>query len=65
MRVAALETLGYICQDLPSPEVLEKSLSDQVIGALLVGLADKENPEVREHSLKALYNAITFCEANF
>ena len=65
VRVAALETLGYICQDLPSPEVLSKELSDQVIGALLVGMGDKANPEVRQHSLKALYNAISFCEANF
>ena len=65
VRVAALETLGYICQDLPAPEKLEKSLSDQILLGLLSAIAEKDVPEVRRRGLTALTDGIAFCETNF
>lgn len=63
-REAALEAIGYICQDISS-DVLENQ-SNQILTAIIYGMR-KEEPSnhVRLAATTALLNSLEFTKANF
>lgn len=63
-REAALEAIGYICQDI-SPDVLENQ-SNKILTAIIYGMR-KEEPSnhLRLAATTALYNSLEFTKANF
>lgn len=63
-REAALETIGYICQDI-SADVLE-SQSNQILTAIIHGMRkDEPSNHVRLAATTALLNSLEFTKANF
>lgn len=63
-REAALEAIGYICQDI-SAEVLENQ-SNQILTAIIYGMRKQEpSNHVRLAATTALYNSLEFTRANF
>lgn len=63
-REAALEAIGYICQDISS-EVLENQ-SNQILTAIIYGMRKVEpSNHVRLAATTALCNSLEFTKANF
>lgn len=63
-REAALEAIGYICQDISS-EVLENQ-SNQILTAIIYGMRkDEPSNHVRLAATTALFNSLEFTKANF
>lgn len=63
-REAALEAIGYICQDI-SAEVLENQ-SNQILTAIIHGMRkDEPSNHVRLAATTALLNSLEFTKANF
>lgn len=63
-REAALEAIGYICQDI-SAEVLENQ-SNQILTAIIYGMRKVEpSNHVRLAATTALLNSLEFTKANF
>lgn len=60
-RVAALETLSYICEELKKG-VLNETEVDGILSAVVSSLTDAD--EVKEIAMKALQSVIPFCEKN-
>ncbi|KAL6177827.1 hypothetical protein ACLB2K_049349 [Fragaria x ananassa] len=64
-RQATLETLGYICEEV-SPEVVEQDHVNKILTAVVQGMSSSEsNNDVRLAATRALYNALSFAQANF
>ncbi|ALC48936.1 Fs-2-Ket [Drosophila busckii] len=63
-REAALETIGYICQDI-DVGVLDNE-SKEILNAILHGMGEQEQcPRVRLTATNALLNSLEFINANF
>ncbi len=63
-KIAALKTLGFICEDI-RPEALEKS-SDSILSAVIQGIRrETQNVEMIVAAGDALFNCLKFIEKNF
>lgn len=64
VKVANLETIGYICQEV-HPELLI-SESNQILTAIINNMGkDEQSNNVRLTATNALYNSLEFTKANF
>lgn len=65
LRLAAIECLGYLCEEL-SPKTLDSESVDNILSALIQNLSNTSSPEDAVKScLKAFFYAIKFAEKNF
>ncbi|KAI3517738.1 hypothetical protein L1887_16957 [Cichorium endivia] len=65
VKQATLETLGYICEEV-SPDVVEQDHVNKILTALVQGMnASEGSNDVRLAATRALYNALSFAQANF
>lgn len=63
-RIAFLETIGYICEDL-QPTLLEKD-SNNILTVIVNGMKSAEpNPRVKLAAVTALRNTLDACRSNF
>ena len=63
-KIAALKTLGFICEDI-HPDALEKS-SDSILSAVIQGIRrETQNVEMIVAAGDALFNCLKFIEKNF
>ncbi len=64
-KLASLETLGYICEELPERGLTEAQV-DSILSALVSNIvADGPTEDVRMAALTALHLGVRFCEKNF
>ena len=64
-KIATLETLGYICEELEK-SALSESEVDTILNAIVPNaMPHIESPEVKLTAMTALYACIPFCEKNF
>ena len=64
-KLASLETLGYICEELPN-NGLSPIHVNLILSALIFNLmSNTEVEDVKLYALTALVNCIKFCEENF
>ncbi|MBA0616062.1 hypothetical protein Godav_016143 [Gossypium davidsonii] len=64
-KQATLETLGYLCEEVP-PNVIDQDQVNKILTAVVQGMSASEvNTDVRLAATRALYNAIGFAQANF
>eukprot|EP01087_Luapelamoeba_hula_P015927 TRINITY_DN482_c0_g1_i1.p1 TRINITY_DN482_c0_g1~~TRINITY_DN482_c0_g1_i1.p1 ORF type:complete len:853 (-),score=130.53 TRINITY_DN482_c0_g1_i1:37-2595(-) len=64
LKQATLETLGYICEELPAESIKDKT--NQVLTAVIQGMRkDESSIDVRLAGANALLNALEFVRANF
>ncbi|KAL2542279.1 Importin subunit beta-1 [Abeliophyllum distichum] len=65
VKQATLETLGYMCEEI-IPEVVDQDQVNKILTAVVQGMnANEGNTEVRLAATRALYNALSFAQANF
>ncbi|CAL4982818.1 unnamed protein product [Urochloa decumbens] len=65
VKQAALETLGYICEEI-SQEPVDQDHVNEILTAIVHGMnAYEGNNDVRLAAIRALYNALGFAEVNF
>ncbi|XP_074291729.1 importin subunit beta-1-like [Silene latifolia] len=64
-KQATLETLGYLCEEV-SPDAVEQDQVNKILTAVVQGMnASEASSEVRLAATHALYNALSFAQANF
>ncbi|KAL5719053.1 Importin subunit beta-1 [Ranunculus cassubicifolius] len=64
-KQATLDTLGYLCEEV-SADVLEQEQVNRILTAVVQGMNSSEGSnDVRLAATKALYNALSFAQANF
>ncbi|XP_042481167.1 importin subunit beta-1-like [Macadamia integrifolia] len=64
-KQATLETLGYLCEEV-SPDVVDQDQVNKILTAVVQGMNSSEgNIDVRLAATRALYNALSFAQANF
>ncbi|XP_059304553.1 importin subunit beta-1 [Lycium ferocissimum] len=65
VKQATLETLGYLCEEV-SPDVVDQDHVNKILTAVVQGMnAEEGNNDVRLAATRALYNALSFAQANF
>ncbi|XP_076897022.1 importin subunit beta-1-like [Bidens hawaiensis] len=65
VKQAALETLGYLCEEV-SPDAVEQDNVNKILTAVVQGMNPSEaSNDVRLAATHALYNALSFAQANF
>ncbi|XP_074291728.1 importin subunit beta-1-like [Silene latifolia] len=65
VKQATLETLGYLCEEV-SPDAVEQDQVNKILTAVVQGMnANETSTEVRLAATHALYNALSFAQANF
>ncbi|XP_043715814.1 importin subunit beta-1 [Telopea speciosissima] len=65
VKQATLETLGYLCEEV-SPDVVDQDQVNKILTAVVQGMNSSEgNTDVRLAATRALYNALSFAQANF
>ncbi|KAH9780163.1 Importin subunit beta-1 [Citrus sinensis] len=65
IKQATLETLGYLCEEV-SPDIVEQDHVNKILTAVVqVMNASEMNNDVRLAATRALYNALSFAQANF
>ncbi|KAJ4957322.1 hypothetical protein NE237_014105 [Protea cynaroides] len=65
VKQATLETLGYLCEEV-SPDVVDQDHVNKILTAVVQGMNSSEgNNDVRLAATRALYNALSFAQANF
>ncbi|KAH9606489.1 hypothetical protein KSS87_016433 [Heliosperma pusillum] len=65
VKQATLETLGYLCEEV-SPDAVEQDQVNKILTAVVQGMnANEASGEVRLAATHALYNALSFAQANF
>ncbi|CAL5407987.1 unnamed protein product [Camellia sinensis] len=65
VKQATLETLGYLCEEV-SPDVVDQDQVNKILTAVVQSMSASEgNNEVRLAATRALYNALSFAQANF
>ncbi|GMH29621.1 hypothetical protein Nepgr_031464 [Nepenthes gracilis] len=65
IKQVTLEALGYICEEVP-PDVLDQDQVNKILTAVVQGMnASESNNDVRLAAAHALYNALSFAQANF
>ncbi|KAJ0103422.1 hypothetical protein Patl1_05201 [Pistacia atlantica] len=65
VKQATLETLGYLCEEV-SPDVVDQDHVNKILTAVVQGMnANEGNNDVRLAATRALYNALSFAQANF
>lgn len=64
LKVATLQTIGYICETIP-PDYLA-SRSNEILTAVVQGARKEEtNVDVQQAAIQALYNSLEFIRNNF
>lgn len=64
LKVASLNSIGYICEEINS--VILANQSNQILTAIVQGMRKEEQSiDVRLAATKALYNSLEFTKANF
>ncbi|KAI0764084.1 armadillo-type protein [Irpex lacteus] len=63
LRVATLQTIGYICETI-KPEILAVK-ANEILTAVIHGARKEEAPEVQYAAVQALYNSLEFVRDNF
>jgi importin subunit beta-1 len=66
-KEAALNTIGYICEEIAQLETtcLEPR-SNEILTAVVAGMrADEPEPKIKVAATKALINALEFAKRNF
>ncbi|XP_076921898.1 importin subunit beta-1-like [Bidens hawaiensis] len=65
VKQATLETLGYLCEEV-SPDAVEQDNVNKILTAVVQGMNPSEaSNDVRLAATRALYNALSFAQANF
>ncbi|XP_009351972.1 importin subunit beta-1 [Pyrus x bretschneideri] len=65
VKQATLETLGYLCEEISS-DVVDQDQVNKILTAVVQGMnATEGNNDVRLAATRALYNAVSFIQANF
>ena len=64
LRLAAVESLGYVCEEL-SLKTINSSSIDSILSVLIQNLRDISNMDVIKTSLKAFFHTIHLAEKNF
>ncbi|XP_076897658.1 importin subunit beta-1-like [Bidens hawaiensis] len=65
VKQVALETLGYLCEEV-SPDAVEQDNVNKILTAVVQGMNPSEaSNDVRLAATHALYNALSFAQANF
>ncbi|XP_044508294.1 importin subunit beta-1 [Mangifera indica] len=65
IKQATLETLGYLCEEV-SPDAIDQDHVNKILTAVVQGMnANEGNNDVRLAATRALYNALSFAQANF
>ena len=65
LKLSAIETLGYVCEELSIKDISEGTLTN-ILNALVGNLKDNiNNKDVIEYSIKAFTNCIRICEKYF
>jgi importin subunit beta-1 len=65
LRLAAIESLGYVCEEL-TPKTIDPGSVDNILSALIQNLkSDSVNEEVTRTLLKAFYHTIKLAHKNF
>lgn len=62
-KIASLETLGYMCQEIE--EELDKTIVDQILSSIINGMGAEHPSGIRKAAVEALQNSIVFTSANF
>ena len=64
-KLASLETLGYICEELPEKTLTVEQI-DQVLSALVTNMQPHiDNVDVKLNAITALTFCLRFCDKNF
>lgn len=63
-KVAALESLGYLCEELDTDDV-EDTEVDRILSAIVFGMKVDNPVEMRLAATRALHNSLVFCEEIF
>ncbi|CAN0911323.1 Importin subunit beta-1 [Linum grandiflorum] len=65
VKQATLETLGYLCEEV-SPDAVDQDNVNKILTVVVQGMSSTEvNTDVRLTAIQALYNALSFAQANF
>ncbi|KAJ3674289.1 hypothetical protein LUZ60_004905 [Juncus effusus] len=65
VKQATLETLGYICEEVPA-QVVDQDQVNRILTAVVQGMnSTEQSSDVRLAATRALYNALNFAQANF
>jgi len=62
VRMATLQCLGYLCQDMPGTFLT--SFSNPILQAVITGMAKGQNEQIRLYATRALFNALEFAKRN-
>lgn len=66
-KEAALNTIGYICEEIAQLETdCLEAKSNEILTAVVAGMrADEQDPKIKVAATKALSNALEFARRNF
>jgi importin subunit beta-1 len=66
-KEAALNTIGYICEEIAQLETTcLEARSNEILTAVVAGMrADEPDPKIKVAATKALCNALEFAKSNF
>ena len=66
-KEAALNTIGYICEEIAQLETTcLEARSNEILTAVVAGMrADEPEPKIKVAATKALINALEFAKRNF
>ncbi|KAJ4462253.1 putative Importin subunit beta-1 [Paratrimastix pyriformis] len=62
VRMATLQCLGYLCQDMPGTYLA--AFSNPILQAVVTGMAKDQNEQIRLYATRALFNALEFARRN-
>lgn len=63
-KVAALETCGYVCEEL-EVDALDPQQTNEILTAIVDGIKEGRPEPTRLAAVKALQNSLDFCSENF
>lgn len=63
-RVASLEALGYLCEEM-DPDSVEKGVVDVILNTIVDGMRPDRDDEIRRAAVGAMCNSLHFTEKNF
>ncbi len=63
-KVASLEALGYMCDSM-DPEEVQPETVNQILNAIVIGMATSQSQEIRLAAVTALNNSLEFTAKNF
>eukprot|EP01035_Chromulina_nebulosa_P017784 gene17784-23391_t len=63
-KIASLETLGYMCDEM-DPEEVDTTDVNNILTAIVGSLSSQNNDGIRKAAITALYNSLDFTSKNF